>query len=105
MAAMSRRTSRQNQQAMNEWRRTGRWAQLWMAGIPYSPKPGVWMVPSDPQKERQEFVRQLTERRPLDPGEPEPMRGEFGTWNGIRIITNSPPVANSHDGSTIPPSS
>lgn len=82
---VSRKNSRKRQQAMNEWRREGRFAAMWMAGIPYWHK-GALFIPADPQKEREEFVRQLTARRPIEPGEPEPMRGEVGAYLGMRII-------------------
>ncbi len=83
---MSRRTTRRRQQALNEWRRNGRWTRLWDLGIPHSPKPGVWMIPSDPQREREDFLRQITASAPLEPRQPEFMRGYIGTFEDIRII-------------------
>jgi hypothetical protein len=52
---------------------------------------GVLYLPPDPKVERQDFIRQLMERRPLEPGEPEPIRGEIGTFEGIRFITSEQP--------------
>lgn len=86
---MSRRTSRRRQQAMNEWRRLGRWLRLADLGVPVKLGPGVWYIPSDPAREREEFVRQLTAKVPLQPGEPVPMRGEVGVIEGIRVMSDA----------------
>lgn len=89
---MSRRTTRRHQQAMNEWRRTGRMFWLASMGIPVQIGPGAWYIPPDPAKEREEFVRQLTARVPLEPGQPEPMRAEVGEFQGFRFITSGAPI-------------
>jgi hypothetical protein len=54
-------------------------------GTPVYMGNGAWFVPPDPVKEREEWVRQLTARRPLADGEIV-MEAEVGRWNGITII-------------------
>lgn len=87
---MSRRTSRRQQQSMNEWRRTGRTLMLLAAGIPVEVAPGACYIPPDPERERQEFVRQIAARMELEPGQPAPMQGYIGTMDGFRVIASEP---------------
>ncbi len=88
---MSRRTSRQRQQSMNQHRRD-RWMRLYDLGVPVWHM-GALFIPPDPAIEREEFVRQLTARVHLPPDEPDAEaylkrlhRGEVGQFLGIRII-------------------
>lgn len=86
---MSRCTSRRNQQRMNDWRRHGRWVWLAGLGVPVPLGPAAWYIPPDPVREREEFIRQLTARVPLQPGDPVPMQGELGVYQGVRISTDT----------------
>lgn len=86
---MSRRNSRRRQQAMNEWRRTGRVYWLASLGIPVQIAPAAWFIPSDPVREREEFVRQIMAPVPDVEGPHRPViRGEIGSWEGFRFITS-----------------
>lgn len=82
---MSRRTSRRRQQAMNQWRRTGRDLLRASLGIPVRLAPGAWYYPPDPRIEREEFVRQIMARVTLSPGQ-SVMPAEVGRFDGVRII-------------------
>jgi hypothetical protein len=88
---MSRRNSRRRQQAMNQWRRDLPWRMAGIFGSPVYVGDGAWYVPPDPQREREEWCRQLTARHQLAPGEVV-MPAEVGRWDGMRVITEAAPI-------------